>query len=160
MSIFQPKPTPKRSRGRPRKNPLPAPGALPGLVGRPRVKPFGPELPPVRKPREPGVARPRVVPVRLSDDEHEAFKRTADAAGLSLSAWIRSTLLRECKLVKVGIKAATKLYDSPVVLRDMSPEEMREQANSPRAFALGPRMPGVVTTDGAFIQTPEGVVKV
>lgn len=125
MSIFKPQPVPKRKRGRPRKNPPVAPGTAPGLVGRPRVKPFGPEPPRVRKPREPVVTRPRVVPVRLSEDEHAAFKRAADRAGLTLSAWIRNRLLRE-----IGEK-----------------------------LELGPYMPGVVTAEGTFVQTPDGIIK-
>lgn len=176
MSIFKPQPVPKRKRGRPRKNPPVAPGTAPGLVGRPRVKPFGPKPPRVRKPREPGVARPRVAPVRLSEDEHAAFKRVADAVGIPLSAWIRSTLLREVKFFERSIpnvnpedrhlmieralgRDTAGLYDTPVVLRDMSPEELREQANNPKAFTLGPRMPGVVTAEGTFVQTPDGIIK-
>lgn len=50
-----------------------------------------------RPPLPKGTVRERITPVRLQDDEREAFERAAHRQGLSLSEWIRQTLREALK---------------------------------------------------------------
>jgi hypothetical protein len=49
---------------------------------------------PVRRRRRVGGPRRRQVVVRLSDDEFEAIRRTAETAGLALGAWVGDAAAR------------------------------------------------------------------
>ena len=50
-----------------------------------------------RPPLAPSGPLGRVLQIRLSDDEREAFQRAADEAGVTLSAWIRDRLSKAAK---------------------------------------------------------------
>jgi len=45
-----------------------------------------------RPPKLPSEIKDRITPIRLKDDEREAYEQAAKRCGLTLSEWIRQTL--------------------------------------------------------------------
>ncbi|HWB12050.1 MAG TPA: hypothetical protein VG826_22685 [Pirellulales bacterium] len=57
-----------------------------------------------RPKKEAGMARDKLMQVRVKPQEYESFKEAADISGLDLSAWVRQQLLLAVR--KVARKSA------------------------------------------------------
>jgi hypothetical protein len=47
-----------------------------------------------RRPRDPSGAVSKLVPIKLTNAEHEQYRKAADRAGLTFSEWARERLSR------------------------------------------------------------------